>query len=133
MNRRRCALALAVMIAAPALGPHGASAIARPPRVTPSAPTAMVMVGAQGQGRPIPAGFVGLSLEYRTVLSYAGTDPRAINPVFVRLVGNLNPHQAPVLRIGGDSTDWTWWPVPKLRRPPGITYNITPNWLAVAR
>jgi len=133
MNRCRYALALAIMVAAPALGPDVASAIARPPIATPSAPPAVVTVGSEGQGRPIPAGFVGLSLEYRTMLSYAGTDPRAINPVFVRLVRNLSPHRPPVLRIGGDSTDWTWWPVPKLRRPRGITYNITPTWLAVAR
>jgi hypothetical protein len=38
-----------------------------------------------------------------------------------------------VLRIGGDSTDWTWWPVPKMVRPPGVTYAITRSWLAVAR
>ena len=90
-------------------------------------------VGQRTHGRPLPAGFVGLSLEYPTVLSYAGTDPLAIDPVFVRLLRNLAPAQAPVLRIGGDSTDWSWWPIPKMRRPLGITYDITPGWLAVVR
>jgi hypothetical protein len=81
----------------------------------------------------MPAGFVGLSLEYRALLSYLGTNPSALNPVFERLLGNLAPGQDPILRIGGDSTDWTWYPVPKMKRPPGITYDITPAWLSVAR
>ena len=110
-----------------------ASATAGQPAAGPAAPTAVVTVRPIALGRPNPVGFVGLSLEYRTVLSYSGTDPRAINPVFVRLLQNLVPDQSPVLRIGGDSTDWTWWPVPKMLRPLGVTYDITPRWLAVAR
>lgn len=90
-------------------------------------------IEAQRHGRPVPASFVGLSLEYRAVLEYLGTNPHALNPVFLRLLANLVPGQTPVLRIGGDSTDWSWWPVPKMKRPPGITYNLTPTWLAVAQ
>jgi hypothetical protein len=108
-------------------------ALAHSATATPLTTTAVVAIGPTARGRPIPAGFIGLSLEYRTVLSYAGSDPLALNPVFLQLLRNLAPAQSPVLRIGGDSTDWTWWPVPKMRRPPGITYNITPDWLAVAR
>jgi hypothetical protein len=105
-----------------------------PPQATTEPPSqAVVTVRPVTKGRPIPPGFIGLSLEYRTILSYLGTNPSAINPVFVRLLRNLTPGQTPVLRIGGDSTDWTWWPVPKMRRPPGVTYAITPDWLAVAR
>ena len=70
-------------------------------------------------GRGIPYGFLGLSLEFRSVEAYAGDDPTALDPVFVQLVRNLAPGQAPVLRIGGDSTDWTWWPTPGIARPPG--------------
>jgi hypothetical protein len=84
-------------------------------------------------GRPIPAGFLGLSLEYNSIQHYAGNDPRAIDPVFEQLVRNLNPGQSPVLRIGGDTTDWTWWPVPGLKQPPGVTYALTPHWLEVTR
>src|SRR5262249_54783135 len=39
---------------------------------------------------------------------------------------------SPVLRIGGDTTDWTWWPVPGLRQPPGGTYTLSPRWVEVA-
>ena len=112
---------------------RAAQTMARPAAAISPAATAVVTIGPKAHGRPIPAGFIGLSLEYRTVLSYAGSDPRALNPVFLQLLRNLAPDQPPVLRIGGDSTDWTWWPVPKIQRPPGITYNITPDWLAVAR
>ena len=84
-------------------------------------------------GRPVSAGFVGLSIEYPAVTAYAGSDPPAINPVFEQLVRNLAPNQRPVLRIGGDSTDRTWWPVNHLVRPSGVTYSISSRWLAVAR
>ncbi|MDQ6806968.1 MAG: glycosyl hydrolase family 79 C-terminal domain-containing protein [Actinomycetota bacterium] len=112
--------------------PSTTTAVPPPPTAVPS-PPAVVTVRPIALGRPIPAGFVGLSLEYRTLLTYSGTDPAAINPVFVHLLRNLAPGRAPVLRIGGDSTDWTWWPVPKMLQPPGITYDITSDWLAVAR
>jgi hypothetical protein len=92
-----------------------------------------VTVRADAPGRPVPYGFLGLSLEYRAVEAYAGADPRALDPVFEQLVRNLVPGQAPVFRIGGDSADRTWWPTPGLGRPPGIRYAITSNWLSVTR
>jgi hypothetical protein len=82
-------------------------------------------------GRTIPAGFLGLSLEYPAVAAYAGSDAKAINPVFLQLIRNLSPNQAPSLRIGGDTTDWTWWPVPGVPRPGGIKYTLTPAWVRV--
>jgi hypothetical protein len=45
----------------------------------------------------IPRGFLGLSLEYRAIETYAGQDPTAIDPVFEQLVRNLTPAQAPVI------------------------------------
>ena len=125
-------MAVAVIVLALLLDGATSAMATKPTAASPAAP-AVVTVGTIAHGPPIPAGFVGLSLEYRTLLSYAGTDPNAINPVFVRLLQNLTPDQAPEMRIGGDSTDWTWWPVAKMRRPRGITYDVTPGWLAVAR
>jgi hypothetical protein len=84
-------------------------------------------------GRPISPGFLGLSLEYNSIEPYAGTNPRAVDPVFVQLVRNLNPGQSPVLRIGGDTTDWTWWPVPGLKQPRGVNITLTPRWISVTR
>jgi hypothetical protein len=53
--------------------------------------------------------------------------------VLAQLIRNLAPGQAPVVRIGGDSTDWTWWPVPGVRPAPGLTYRLSPRWIARAR
>ncbi len=79
---------------------------------------------------PVQPGFLGLSAEFPAVASYTGSDPRQPDAVFEQLVRNLSPGAAPVLRIGGDSTDSTWWPVPGAARPPGIRYALTPTWLA---
>lgn len=92
-----------------------------------------VTVRAGSPERSVPSGFLGLSLEYPSIEAYAGTNPAALDPVFLQLVRNLVPGQAPVLRIGGDTTDRTWWPTAGLARPPGIKYTITKRWLAVTR
>jgi hypothetical protein len=102
---------------------------AKPP--PPPQDVAVVTVSRAGGGRPMPAGFVGLSLENTAIIPYAGSDPKAVDPVFLQLVRNLNPGQSPVLRIGGDSTDWAWYPVPGLSKPDGVRVTLTPDWLAV--
>lgn len=88
---------------------------------------------ASDSGRLLPAGFLGQSLEYSAIESYAGRDPSAIDPVFETLIRNLNPGQAPVLRIGGTSTDGSWWPVAGMARPAGVTFNLDQRWLEVTR
>lgn len=89
-------------------------------------------------GGPVPnipavqPGFLGLSLEYNAVLPYAGTHPGEINPVLLQLIRNLNPNQRPSIRIGGDSTDATWWPIPHTKKPGGIKFTLNRTWLSVA-
>lgn len=101
--------------------------------ITPERSNVVLTLPRSLRGSPIPRGFLGLSLEYRAIEAYAGSDPNAINPVLEQLISNLSPGQAPRIRIGGDSTDWTWWPVPRMRRPPGVSYSITERWVAVTR
>ena len=84
-------------------------------------------------GRVIPNGFVGLSTELWAIPSFAGSDPAALNPAFLQLVRNLAPGAQPVIRLGGDSTDWSWWPVPHTQTPPGIRYTLTPQWMQITR
>jgi hypothetical protein len=96
-----------------------------------SDPRLGVRITAQELGKPIPPGFVGLSIEYPALPAYLGREAEALDPVFLALVRNLNPGQAPVLRIGGDSTDWTWWPLSGLPRPGGIRFTITADYLSV--
>jgi len=86
---------------------------------------------ATRDGQPIPSGFVGLSFEYAAVEAYAGNDPSAVDPVLVQLIRNLSPGQVPVLRIGGDSTDWAWWPIRGMRRPHGVRINLDHRFLEV--
>ncbi len=90
-------------------------------------------VRTAARGQAIPAGFLGLSMEYPTLEGYAGTDPRALDPVFVQLVRNLSPGQRPVLRIGGVSTDHAWSPIPGVPAPPWARYTLDPTLLGVTR
>ena len=108
---------------------HGSSAAAHAAK--PPAGTTAVTVGNAAVSRAIQPGFVGLSLEFSAIPAYAGTDASALDPAFVQLIRNLAPGQAPVLRIGGDSTDWTWFPVAGMHQPPGVNYTLTPDRLSV--
>jgi hypothetical protein len=135
--RRRlgaAALALGAVLAVAACGhgaPGAAGAQSRPAHAVAGLPT--IDVGAAAVGQPIPNGFVGLSMEYRGLETYAGSDPAAPDPAFVQLLRNLAPGGGFVLRIGGDSSDWTWWPVAHVRRPRGIKLDLDATWLRVAR
>lgn len=93
----------------------------------------VLSVGGPAATPQIPAGFLGLSLEYFAVPAYAGTNPSATNPVFVQLIRNLAGRNPPELRIGGDTTDRTWWPIPGMRTPAGVTNTLTPAWIAVTK
>jgi hypothetical protein len=95
----------------------------RPAAVTISLP-------ATATGRRVPDGFVGFSFEFQAVRAYTGSDPRAINPVFEQLIRNLSSGRAPVLRIGGDSTDLSYAPSPGVTPPPYVAYRLTPSWMA---
>ena len=85
------------------------------------------------RSRPLGSNLLGLALEYRSIPALVGSNPHSVNPVLVRLIRNLTPGGPVSLRIGGQSTDRTWWPVAGLRRPPGITYDLTPRWMARTR
>jgi hypothetical protein len=135
--RRRLTATIVALTAAGGVAAcgHSSPAASGPPsapaRAAPGTPT--IDVAATSVGPPIPSGFVGLSVEYRDFETYVGSDPAALDPAFVQLLRNLSPGGGFVLRIGGDSSDWTWWPIAHVRRPPGIRLDLTANWLRVAR
>lgn len=99
----------------------------------PASSASVLAVGKPIRTQPVAPGFVGLSIEYWAVPDYAGTDAAAINPVFAQLIRNLADGAHPVLRIGGVTTDNSWWPAPGLSKPAGVTYAVTPAWTAVMR
>lgn len=138
--RRRISLVLA-LAAATAAGATAAIAsdgdapgAPRPHHTARSIPRNAVRIdiGANPVSRPIPPGFIGLSIEYPSAPSFFG-DPADPDRVFAQLVRNLTPGQSPVLRFGGDTTDWTWWPTPGVARPPGIRYELGPGWIQATR
>jgi hypothetical protein len=143
MRRRRAILATAIVVAlvtAPvatvrAVAPGGApTALGGAPTAPGRAPSATVLtVGRPATNSTIPAGFLGLSLEYFAIPTYAGTNPAAVDPVFLQLIRNLSGGNPPELRIGGDTTDRTWWPMAGVPTPAGVTNVLTPAWIAETR
>jgi hypothetical protein len=119
------------LIALVACGGVRASATTTSAKPKPLAANAAVVTIGRPIGRPIPAGFLGLSIENNAILPYAGSDPHALDPVFVQLIRNLTPRQSPNFRIGGDSTDWAWYPAHGIRKPAGITVTLTQQWVDV--
>jgi hypothetical protein len=98
-----------------------------------SADTLSATVSTTPAGPSMPSGFVGVSFEYRAMHQYTGRDPRTINPVLLSLLQGLVPGQSPIIRIGGDSTDDTWWPIRGMIPQGGIYYRLTKGWLRTAQ
>jgi hypothetical protein len=89
---------------------------------------ASVSVASTPISRPIPSGFLGTAFEFGSVPRWVGHDTAQPNPVLVQLIRNLAPTGRPVIRIGGLSTDHSWWPVRGMTQPPGVTYAVGPGW-----
>lgn len=119
-------LAALALFAAPAAAAARARAAGR-------AQPVRVRVSALAESQPLAPGFLGLALEDDEIPQLAGPRPASVNPVFVALLHDLDPAGHAVLRVGGQSTDRSWWPVPGMARPLGITYDLTPRWAADAR
>ena len=129
--QRRRLLALCVPIAGAGLTIiGGGSSMARN---VPAGRPVVVKVGGPTTTHAIPAAFAGLSVEWTGLEAYAGNNPASVDPVFEQLIRNITPGQQPVLRIGGDTTDWTWWPVLGTARPPWVRYTLNDSRLAVMR
>jgi glycosyl hydrolase family 79 len=79
-----------------------------------------------------PSGFLGISIKYPSLFKFAGSNPGKVNVAFLNLLGDIAPGQRPVLRIGGESADWSWVPIKGQKRPPGDSYSINSDWLKVA-
>jgi hypothetical protein len=97
------------------------------------APTVTATVGDATEGAAMPKGYVGVSLEFPAIRAYTGTNARAVDPVLVHLLRALAPGGAPVIRIGGNSADHTWWPLKRTKPPAGVTYSLSSGWMATTR
>lgn len=83
--------------------------------------------------RPLADDFLGLALEYNTIPVWSGTNAGGVNEPLVGLMRGLDPVGRPLVRIGGQSSDRSWWPVPGLARPLGVTDDLNSAWTAAAR
>jgi hypothetical protein len=106
----------------------GGAALAAPAR----ADLATVSVSGRPHGGAVPNNFLGLGFTYKPIPEWVGPPSGPVDPVFVQLIRNLTPHGRPLLRIGGESADHSWWPIPGYRKPFGITYDLTPAWTTAA-
>jgi len=86
-------------------------------------------VSGSTAGQAMAPGFLGASFEYRALHQYTGRDPRAIDPALLGLLKGLAPGQAPIVRVGGNSADGTWWPIRGMIAPGGIYYRLTGGWM----
>ncbi len=131
--RSRCCIGIVAALLALAVAPSVSPA--NSPQSVPNSSSApvVVQVGTPPTGQSIAPGFIGTSMEFQAVHAYTGRDPTNVNPVLVELLSNLAPGQQPVLRIGGDSTDQTWWPVKGVIPPGGVKYGLTKGWLRTTR
>jgi hypothetical protein len=124
-----CAAVVIVALVARGGGPEASS--------RPRAVVARVVLDAPR--RPLPAAPPGLSLEYDSLRRLVGP-PGARNVAFARLVRRLGAVSgaAPVIRIGGNSTDQSWWNPRGDPRPRTVLFDLTPAvlddvaWLARA-
>jgi len=115
------------------IGAAGACALAVARPASAAQPQVFRALVETPTGQAIASDFLGLALEYRDIPGLVGNDPKAVNPVLVQLIRNLVTRGRPMLRIGGQSTDRSWWPVRGIARPRGVSYNLTPSWTTSAR
>ncbi len=92
-----------------------------------------LVVGKTPASPPIRAGFVGVTTEFWDMFKEVGTNPAQPDTAFEQVLKNLAPDGGLDLRIGGETADWTWWPVPGMVRPPWARWTLTPTWMAVAK
>jgi hypothetical protein len=121
-----CAVVAPVAIATASSGSAARATPARVVRTLPSQ-TATVRIGAAAAVAPTPTahGFLGIATSLSTIPGLSGP-PTALDTPFIQLLKNLSPGAPPVLRIGGNSGDDSWWPIPGMKEP--NLYALSPQW-----
>jgi hypothetical protein len=71
-------------------------------------------------------GFLGIATSLSTIPALSGPAADPDTP-FVNLLRSLSRDAPLVLRLGGNTADDAWWPVPGMKAPPYL-YTLTPRW-----
>ena len=91
--------------------------------------TTVIIDFTQPTSPPISPNFVGFSLEVSSAQGWVGSNPNQTKPSLLTLLRSLNHTPGapgPILRIGGNSADTSWWNPTHSPRPPNVTYDISP-------
>ncbi len=95
-------------------------------------PDAVIAVDLTSPGASVPDDFLGLSVEWSHVTDYLGDTSGQARPEVVQLLKNfaVDGH-VPVLRIGGNSEDQSYWNPDAGTLPSGASVSVGPTQLAV--
>lgn len=119
---RRARGAVLVLLAVACAGPVADAAAARSVRLS-------TTIDSRERGARVARSFVGFSMEYRDAVVKAGHVATGASPVFVGLARGLtNGNGAPMVRVGGGSSDETWWNPERETRPRGIYFDLDTGW-----
>jgi hypothetical protein len=91
----------------------------------------VVDVDLTAPGRKVPDDFLGVSVEWDNVSEYLGDGAGKARGSVVTLLGAFAAEgHLPVVRIGGNSEDQSWWNPTGLPKPAGVLHDIVPEDLA---
>jgi hypothetical protein len=114
---------VAVLAAALALWRHSA-------RPSPSSHGPAVLQLRTGEPGPtVPPSFLGLSLEWDSVVPYTGPAGRRHDLLRILAPVQRAAHSPLALRIGGDTGDQAWWNPSGRPRPPTVLQDVGPETL----
>ena len=95
---------------------------------TASAYESTLSVAGTTVARPLPRDFVGIAIRFDTVTAWEPGGSAPPNPVLSQLIRSLDPTGRPSIRVGGDSSDRSWWPTAGVPQPLGVTETLGPAW-----
>ncbi len=124
-----CAVGVPAAIAsAPAAAGTQTTTVTGPTVRTPASETATVRAAGPAAlaATSTAQGFLGIATSFSTIPALSGPAADPDTP-FVNLIRNLSPGAPPLLRLGGNTADDSWWPIPGMKTPPNL-YSLTPRW-----
>ncbi len=132
LTARVAALAAVCAVGAPVAvataSPAPTTTVSGPTVRTPASETATVRAGGTAAVAPTSTaqGFLGIATELNTIPALSGSADDPDTP-FLHLLSNLSPGAPMLLRLGGNSGDNSWWPIPGMKKLPYL-YTLTPQW-----